>query len=49
MVHVLINQHDAIVDNLMNSYEMLTSPQRMGERFKFMSITGTHRHAPTPL
>ena len=34
--------------DLVSSYEMLTSPQEMGERFKFMTITSSPNHIPVP-
>lgn len=43
------NERDeSVVENLLKCYEMLSSPEKMGERFKFMCITGKHRHVPTP-
>lgn len=34
--------------DLLSSYEMLTSPEKMGERFKFLTITSSPTHIPTP-
>ena len=34
--------------DLLSSYEMLTSPDKMGERFKFLTITSSPTHIPTP-
>ena len=34
--------------DLLSSYKMLTSPEEMGERFKFMAITASDKHIPTP-
>ncbi len=36
------------VKDLVSSYEMLTSPEHMGERFQFFSITSSPKHAPMP-
>lgn len=33
---------------LVASYELLTSPEQMGERFKFLAITKSNNHIPTP-
>ena len=35
-------------EDLVSSYEVLTSPDRMGQRFKFLSITSNSQHIPTP-
>ena len=35
-------------DRLVSDYEMLTSPKKMGDRYKFMAITRHQRHSPTP-
>lgn len=34
--------------DLVSSYEMLTSPEKMGERFKFFAITSSPSHSPVP-
>ena len=34
--------------DLVSSYEMLTSPEKMGERFKFFTITSSSTHVPLP-
>ena len=34
--------------DLVSSYEVLTSPKQMGQRFKFLSITSNQQHIPTP-
>ena len=33
---------------LLHSYETLTSPEHMGQRFKFCVLTGSSAHSPTP-
>ena len=33
---------------LLSGYEMLTSPEQMGQRFKFLTITSSPSHIPTP-
>ncbi|CAI8052226.1 Protein arginine methyltransferase NDUFAF7, mitochondrial [Geodia barretti] len=35
-------------EQLLSGYEMLTSPEKMGERFKFLTITSSPSHIPTP-
>lgn len=35
-------------EHLLSGYEMLTSPEKMGERFKFLTITSSPSHIPTP-
>ncbi len=34
--------------DLVSSYQMLTSPEHMGERFKFLAITSSPTHLPMP-
>lgn len=34
--------------DLTSSYEVLTSPKHMGERFKFLAITASPKHMPLP-
>lgn len=34
--------------DLVTSYQMLTSPEQMGERFKFLAITSSPAHIPVP-
>jgi len=34
--------------DLLSSYEMLTSPEKMGDRFKFLTVTPSPNHIPTP-
>ena len=34
--------------DFITSYEMLTSPEKMGQRFKFMSITSHPQIVPVP-
>lgn len=34
--------------DLLTGYQMLTSPEKMGERFKFFTITTSPSHIPTP-
>ena len=36
------------VEDLVSSYEVLTSPEKMGERFKFLTITSDPQHTPIP-
>ena len=35
-------------EDLVSSYQMLTSPEQMGERFKFFTITSSPEHIPVP-
>ena len=34
--------------DLLSGYEMLTSPEKMGHRYKFLTITSSPSHIPTP-
>ena len=36
------------VKDLLSGYEVLTSPDKMGHRFKFLTITPSPQHMPTP-
>ncbi len=45
---LLSKANSAQAKDLLSSYELLTSRDKMGERFKFLTITSSHTHIPTP-
>lgn len=45
---LLENAGPSQAEQLLSGYEMLTSPEQMGQRFKFLTITSSPSHIPTP-
>lgn len=49
IIQVLLDKADPVTArSLTTSYEWLTNPDKMGERFKFMAVTNSSQHIPTP-
>ena len=48
-VQILMNSvSPAEARSLVSGYEMLTSPEKMGEKFKLFSVTSSPVHVPVP-
>jgi SAM-dependent MidA family methyltransferase len=48
-IEMLLNNAEAdTAKSLIDSYEWLTSPDKMGKKFKFLSLTNSTEHIPTP-
>lgn len=45
---LLENAKPSQAEKLLSGYEMLTSAEQMGQRFKFLTITSSPSHIPTP-